>query len=80
MAGQSAKKRRAELKRLGLPYHSDDDEEEEEELMRVKRSKVSERRSMEGNPLVRMEVPLLDQGSVAQLCFRSDSFLYSDPQ
>ena len=80
LAGQSAKKRRAELKRLGLPYHSDDDEEEEEELMRVKRSKVSERRSMERNPLVRMEVPLLDQGSVAQLCFRSDSFLYSDPQ
>ena len=31
LAKQSARQRRAELKKLGLPYHSDDDEEEEEE-------------------------------------------------
>ena len=76
-AGQSAKERRTELKRLGLPFHSDDEdndeEEEEEELMRV--SKWSKRRSTEGNSVVRMEVPLLDQhGSIAQISFKSDSF------
>ena len=30
LAKQSARQRRAELKKLGLPYHSDEDEEEEE--------------------------------------------------
>ena len=34
LAKQSARQRRAELKKLGLPYHSDDDDEEEEEKER----------------------------------------------
>ena len=71
-AGQSAKERRAELKRLGLPYHSDDSEEEKEEEELVRASKWSKRRSTEGNSVVRMEVPLLDQQrSVAQISFKN---------
>ena len=31
LAKQSARQRRAELKKLGLPYHSDDDDDNEEE-------------------------------------------------
>ena len=69
-AGQSAKERRAELKRLGLPFHSDDEEEAEAEELRL--SKWVKRRSMEGDSVVRMDVPLLDEhGSIAQLSFRS---------
>ena len=42
LAGQSAKERRADLNRLGLPYHSDDDEEGEEVLMRMSRQTLQE--------------------------------------
>ena len=69
-AGQSAKERRAELKRLGLPFHSDNEEEEEAEELRL--SRWVKRRSTEGNSVARMEVPLLDEhGSVAQISFKS---------
>ena len=65
-AGQSAKERRAVLKRLGLPFHSDNEEEAEEEELRL--SRWVKRRSTE----VRMDVPLLDEhGSVAQISFQS---------
>ena len=69
-AGQSAKERRAELKRLGLPFHSDNEEEEEAEELRL--SRWVKRRSTEGNSVARMDVPLLDEhGSVAQISFKS---------
>ena len=66
-----------ELPKQDLAWEEGDDdeeeEEEEEELMRV--SKLSKRRSTEGNSVVRMEVPLLDQhGSIAQISFESESF------
>ena len=61
------------LKRLGLPYHSDDEEEEELRLSKWTKRMATEEKvkmSSEENPVVRMEVPLLDErGSVAQISF-----------